>query len=334
MQTHSPKIFGLCRILTIQTLAVLATCSATPTTAASGGGWQHNFEEAATAARNSGKPLLVHFYADWCGPCRQMDAQTLGQPAVTAMISRTAVGVKINADHRPDLVAKYSISSLPTDVLVSTQGQIIARNSGFLSAQQYVASLGSAARRAPKQQQAAPQPHTQPRDTELANRDTKPSPRENRNSAGSETPRPNKQAAPSTSSPNSAAAPIMIVSRQPPMLRGYSPVALQTNREWKMGRPEFAVEYRGQIYRLSSAEEKAQFLANPRNFTPRLMGCDAIVFSQFDRAIPGKLEYAAFFGDELYLFHSDENRVRFRATPQKFVSTRVVNLTDIEAVIR
>ncbi|CAN1210380.1 thioredoxin [Tumidithrix helvetica PCC 7403] len=77
-------------------------------------------------------PLLVDFYAPWCGPCQIM-APILEQ--VSAKISDTAQIVKINTDTYPSLATQYAIRALPTFVLFKN-GQPVDRIEGVLTADQ------------------------------------------------------------------------------------------------------------------------------------------------------------------------------------------------------
>ncbi len=59
---------------------------------------------------NSDKPVLVDFYADWCGPCKMM-APVVDQ--IAEENNDIKVG-KINVDDEQDLAAKYGVMSIPT----------------------------------------------------------------------------------------------------------------------------------------------------------------------------------------------------------------------------
>lgn len=57
------------------------------------------------------KPVLVDFYADWCGPCKAL-APTLEE--VSQELAGQAEIVKINVDENPDLASKFGVRSIPT----------------------------------------------------------------------------------------------------------------------------------------------------------------------------------------------------------------------------
>ncbi len=97
--------------------------------------WQTSFEAAQQLALSSNKPMMVDFYADWCGPCRDMDAQTFPDPSIVQE-AQNVVPVKINVDNVPDLAQRYSITGLPTLVWINGDGTERGRITGGLSADQ------------------------------------------------------------------------------------------------------------------------------------------------------------------------------------------------------
>ena len=80
-----------------------------------------NFEE----IRNSEKPVLLDFYADWCGPCRMVS------PIVDQIAKENPeyLVCKINVDNEPELAPLFEVSSIPT-LVVLKDGNIVSRSSG------------------------------------------------------------------------------------------------------------------------------------------------------------------------------------------------------------
>jgi thioredoxin 1 len=87
---------------------------------------------------NSDVPVLVDFYADWCGPCR-MIAPVLEE---VARETPDAKVVKVNVDQSPQLAASYAISSIPS-LKVFENGRVVEEHVGLANKARLKAMLGN-----------------------------------------------------------------------------------------------------------------------------------------------------------------------------------------------
>ncbi|MCJ8307912.1 MAG: thioredoxin [Rhizobiaceae bacterium] len=71
---------------------------------------------------NSDTPVVVDFWAEWCGPCK-MIAPSLEE--ISAEMGDKVKIAKVNMDENPDLAAKYGIRSIPT-LLMFKEGEPVA----------------------------------------------------------------------------------------------------------------------------------------------------------------------------------------------------------------
>lgn len=86
------------------------------------------------------KPVLIDFWAPWCGPCR---TQGPIMEEVSAQVDGRAIVAKVNVDDEPQLAAQFGVQAIPTLVLLKG-GKVAQRFVGVRQAGELVQALESA----------------------------------------------------------------------------------------------------------------------------------------------------------------------------------------------
>ena len=94
---------------------------------------KNNFQE---IVMNSDKPVLLDFWASWCGPCRMVS------PILDEIAGeREDIKVcKVNVDEEPELAAQYGVMSIPT-LMVVKNGEVVKKSAGARPKAQILAML-------------------------------------------------------------------------------------------------------------------------------------------------------------------------------------------------
>jgi YHS domain-containing protein/thiol-disulfide isomerase/thioredoxin len=265
-------------------------------------GWTESFVDAQSAAAEKNVPMLLHFDASWCGACRRMDAQVLSRPEVKAMIGDRLIGVRIDADRNRDLINRYRVATLPTEIVVAADGTEGSRYVGAVSLQTYLERLNQIAAQSAVAKAEPTQKSGETRE----------------------------QAAESDNETRSC----LIVRRDGKMvgLGGFSPVALSEQKKWQRGKDEFVVQFQGVEYFLQSKGEVRRFQATPQKFIPHLHGCDPVELHFSKQARTGVIEFGSFYKGEMFFFASLENRSKFQNNPVWYLGSDQQPETAGEAV--
>lgn len=107
--------------------------------------WRTNLDAAKIEASQSNRLVLLHFWTKSCGPCKLLERNVFSQPQLGQALEKDYVPVKVDADMSPALASAYRIDRVPTDILLTPQGTVLARLSCPSTADAYAAQLAKAA---------------------------------------------------------------------------------------------------------------------------------------------------------------------------------------------
>jgi len=104
-------------------------------------------------AEESGRPILVDVYTDWCGWCKRMDREVYSRADVREALTRRFVPVKLNAESKGavtyqaqklterGIAAKFKVSGYPTTIFLASNGDHLVNAPGYLPADRFLLVL-------------------------------------------------------------------------------------------------------------------------------------------------------------------------------------------------
>lgn len=100
--------------------------------------FRDDFKARLDSARQSGKPVFLDFYTDWCGPCKVMDRDVFPDRQLADFFNSNFICLKINTEkgEGPALARLYNIEAYPTMIFLDKEGQERKRIIGLTTAGQ------------------------------------------------------------------------------------------------------------------------------------------------------------------------------------------------------
>jgi YHS domain-containing protein len=251
--------------------------------------WRADLARAKAEAQARGLPLWIQFTGPWCHSCRRLDSEVFTRPELVATARDRFVPIKLRSDEHEALALGFGLSVLPSTVIVSPRGEVIAKHEGYADLETFRAFLDRSLVRAglPRLWAGRPAP---------ADRDE------------------------SASRPSDSAG-----SSDGLALAGYCPVTLVQGHRLTAGQADLSVQYDGREYRFADASGRDVFLRNPQTFQPVDDGRCPV--SQVDRgdSVAGDPHFGVIYRGRLYLCADEPARGRFLKDPETYANADVAD---------
>ena len=101
----------------------------------------HSYESGMARSKFEKKKVFLHFYADWCKYCADMENKTFKDPAVIAALNRNFIPIRVDSDRDKQTASLYRVKGLPDTWFISESGDVIGHRPGYISTDQLMGLL-------------------------------------------------------------------------------------------------------------------------------------------------------------------------------------------------
>lgn len=95
-----------------------------------------SFEEGMALGKNQNKKIFIHFTAEWCYFCTQMEKSTFSDPVVISALNENYIPIRVDYDREKETSSMFRVKGLPDTWFIAEDGEVIGHRPGYISAEQ------------------------------------------------------------------------------------------------------------------------------------------------------------------------------------------------------
>ena len=106
--------------------------------------WQKFSIQAYETSLKNNERMVIDFYADWCIPCKELDALTFSDKSVINEMGRFTnykVDMTITTDENESLRKRFDVIGMPTVLIIDSEGKVVNRITGFVNADEFLSFI-------------------------------------------------------------------------------------------------------------------------------------------------------------------------------------------------
>ncbi len=92
----------------------------------------HSYSAGMSRGKFEKKKVFIHFYADWCAACKEMEKNTFKDPVVVASLNENFIAIKVDADREVETSTIYKVRALPDNWFIAGDGEIMGHRPGYI----------------------------------------------------------------------------------------------------------------------------------------------------------------------------------------------------------
>ncbi|MBR0238846.1 MAG: thioredoxin family protein [Thermoguttaceae bacterium] len=291
--------------------------------------WSDNLKQALELSRQTGKPVLLHFYSDTCPPCRMMEKNTFPNPAIVDLVEKSFIPVKLNSKQYAREAQMFNVQYVPTDIVLTPDGQTIDSKEGGQDVSRYSLFLATA------QEAAKPYMAKYVNNGQVGTASISGSKvNHHQQQASNQFPAPpaieNPPAVPTNIQPGGACpinetpsfdyASIPEEDRARIEFEGYCPVELGLRSMWVRGDYNTRQLFEGRLYLFAGKAQQEEFNRNPEKYAPAYQGIDIVIWKERGEKVQGSRSYGAWAVGRVFLFSSEESLIKFEQNARYYLT--------------